>query len=531
MHNSMAHPHSKAPPPRPNRAYPRTVSRGATRQAAPGSRDVLLNRIFNNRFRIQQLVARGGMGKVYRATQVPLGRTVALKVLNPTFTAEQLDNFQRRFFLEAAIAARLSHPNTVTVFDFGKSDDDIFYIAMEYLQGVSLRTALQRDHGLGIARSLHIAMQIGNALREAHQLGAVHRDLKPANVFLVQRGEDSDFVKVLDFGLVKHIALDDNDSITQPGKFLGSPGYMAPEQIRGKKVDARCDIYALGVLLYEMLAGTPPFVRTGPIETMMAHVHDPVPSLCQSHPTRRIPLPLAGIVERCLEKDPAARHASMDALLEALTPWAAEPTLLNPRQATRQKTPVALDDAEGSGWSVVSSTGILARPRPPMHHKPPPPAQDAASCAPTQAMHRTSDGSQAPTVLLDTSALPTATRPRRASRPWHRWRPWSGGTRGLGAWAMLGAAALALAWYGVHDRQAPSCLLTLRSQPQGAQAWVDDTLLCDQTPCQVLLEGDVAKRGHWLRVRFAMSGFDEFVSSRAVMPPEMEIAATLDAHH
>ncbi len=523
MQHTMAHPHSKAPPPRPNRAYPRTGHRGAARPDAAGSRDVLLNRVFNNRFRIQQLIARGGMGKVYRAVQVPLGRTVALKVLNPSFTAEQLDNFQRRFFLEAAIAARLSHANTVTVFDFGKSDDDIFYIAMEYLQGVSLRTALQREHGLGIARTLHIAMQIGNALREAHQLGAVHRDLKPANVFLLQRGSDSDFVKVLDFGLVKHIALDDNDSITQPGKFLGSPGYMAPEQIRGKKVDARCDIYALGVLLYEMLAGTPPFVRTGPIETMMAHVHDPVPLLGQAHPTRRIPQQLAAVVERCLAKDPAQRYASMDALLEALTPWAAERTLLSPRVLAPRPTPVALDDAEGSGWSVVSSTGILARPV--LQNRPPPPAQDANSSAATLAMQRRPSGALATTVLLDARVL-TASGQAAACAP-RRIQP----RRWWAALSLLAGVTMALAWHGATRPTAqPNCILTLRSQPQGARAWVDDVLLCDQTPCQVLLEGKAAKRGHWLRVRFALAGFDEFVASRAVVSPAMEIVAPLDAH-
>ena len=465
-------------------------------------------------------MARGGMGKVYRAVQVPLGRTVALKVLNPSFTAEQLDNFQRRFFLEAAIAARLSHANTVTVFDFGKSDDDIFYIAMEYLEGVSLRTALQREHVLDISRALHIAMQIGQALREAHALGAVHRDLKPANVFLVQRGADKDFVKVLDFGLVKHLALDERDSITQPGKFLGSPGYMAPEQIRGKKVDARCDIYALGVLLYEMLAGTPPFVRTGPIETMRAHVHDPVPLLNKSHPTRRIPSPLAAIVERCLEKDPARRYDTMDALLDALTPWAAEPTLLSPRLVAPRPAPVAMDDSEGSGWSVVSSTGILARPRPLTQNHPPPPAQDANSSAATLAMHRPPSADLATTVLLDLAPVVAAAHPVSA----RRWR-W------VGTLALVAGAAASLLWHLASKADVPNCIVTLRSEPRGAQAWVDDLLLCEQTPCQILLEGEAAKRGRWLRVRFAMDGFDEFVSSRAVTPPRMEIVAPLDAHH
>ncbi|RYF04163.1 MAG: serine/threonine protein kinase, partial [Deltaproteobacteria bacterium] len=252
---------------------------GVPSKPAPlsGGADRLAGRIFNNRFRIHSLLARGGMGKVYRAVQVPLGRVVALKVLHPSLIGKANDDFHRRFFLEASIAAQLSHPHTVTVYDFGQSDDGIYYLAMEFLQGICLRQALRQAAPFAPRRALHIALQIASALREAHGLGAIHRDLKPANIYLLDGGGRVDFVKVLDFGLVKSVAANDEDSrITQPGKFLGSPGYMAPEQIRGKPLDCRCDIYALGVLLYEMLSGRPPFVRSSPLETMRAHVHDPV---------------------------------------------------------------------------------------------------------------------------------------------------------------------------------------------------------------------------------------------------------------
>jgi serine/threonine-protein kinase len=213
--------------------------------------DPLLGRTLNDRFRILEPVGSGGMGKVYKAVQSPLDRVVALKVLNPNFPAERDPNFKRRFLLEASLTSKLRHPNTVTVIDYGETDDHIFYIAMEYLEGHTLSEVLHREKTLPWTRAFQIAQQICRSLREAHHLGVVHRDLKPANVMLLT-DEDHDVVKVLDFGLVKSFATDGAPpgvEVTQQGTFLGSPQYMAPEQARNI-ADPRSDVYSLGVVLY-----------------------------------------------------------------------------------------------------------------------------------------------------------------------------------------------------------------------------------------------------------------------------------------
>src|SRR6201992_3318 len=177
----------------------------AAMSKSTGAPDPLIGRVVNDRFKITALIARGGMGKVYRAEQAPLGRVCAVKVLNPSYAGEQDPEFHKRFFLEASIASKLTHPNTVTIFDYGKTDDDIYYIAMELLEGRTLHRALREQGPFLPDRTMHIARQICRSLREAHGMGVIHRDLKPANVYLLQHGDEGDVVKVLDFGLVKNL--------------------------------------------------------------------------------------------------------------------------------------------------------------------------------------------------------------------------------------------------------------------------------------------------------------------------------------
>src|ERR1700712_4339923 len=246
------------------------------RRANAQGPDPLIGRVINERYRVVATIARGGMGKVYRAEQQPLGRLVALKVLSPNYTGDNDPEFHKRFFLEASIASKLSHPNTVTIFDYGKTDDDIYYIAMELLEGRTLHRVLRDDAPLSAERTMHIARQICRSLREAHNIGVIHRDLKPANVFLLNHGDEVDVVKVLDFGLVKNL-LDKGEELTQTGLFMGSPKYMSPEQIRGDACDGRVDIYALGVMMYEMLTGKVPFDRQNSVNILMAHTHEDIP--------------------------------------------------------------------------------------------------------------------------------------------------------------------------------------------------------------------------------------------------------------
>src|SRR6478672_11249550 len=288
------------------------MSNQAPKQSQP---DELIGRVVNDRFRILGVIARGGMGRVYRAGQVPLGRLVAVKTLDPRHSGGDQDpSFQQRFFLEASVASKLQHPNTVTVFDYGRTSDGIYFIAMELVEGRSLFNLIRGEAPLPPARVVHIALQIARSLREAHRLDVIHRDLKPGNVLLTRHGDEEDFVKVLDFGLVKHVEAEAEQELTQAGLFMGSPKYMSPEQIRGERVDPRSDIYALGVVMYEMLSGRAPFERENTVKLLMAHMHEVVPPLDIAGMTPMI----ADLVKSSLAKLPEPRPASMDEMIVLL---------------------------------------------------------------------------------------------------------------------------------------------------------------------------------------------------------------------
>src|SRR5579862_1827312 len=288
----------------------------AAMSKATGAPDPLIGRVINDRFKIVSLIARGGMGKVYRAEQAPLGRACALKILNPSYSGEHDPEFHKRFFLEASMTSKLTHPNTVTIYDYGKADDDLYYMAMEFLDGHTLHRAIRHAGHLSEQRTAHVARQVCRALREAHALGIVHRDLKPANVYLVEHGDEPDFVKVLDFGLVKNVK--DGEELTQAGLFMGSPKYMSPEQVNGDKVDGRTDIYALGVIMYEMLTGKVPFDATTSVSILMAQVKDKAAPMHKTNPSVDVSPLMEETVARCMEKDPNARFATMDDVLNAL---------------------------------------------------------------------------------------------------------------------------------------------------------------------------------------------------------------------
>src|SRR3954471_22584126 len=208
--------------------------------------DPLIGRTVNDRYRIVEGIGQGGMGRVYKALQSPLDRVVALKILGAGHDRDP--HFYKRFFLEASVTAKLTHPNTITLYDYGRTEDGIFFIAMEFLDGRTLSAAMQQDGPLAQERVIHIAQQICRSLREAHALGIIHRDLKPANVMLLHQHDDHDFVKVLDFGLVKFFSGESREKeagdITNAGTFMGSPHYIAPEQARNQGPDQRCDIYS-----------------------------------------------------------------------------------------------------------------------------------------------------------------------------------------------------------------------------------------------------------------------------------------------
>jgi len=295
---------------------PGSVTNQGRDALSSGAADPMIGRLVGQRFLILDFIARGGMGKVYRAEQVPLGRVCAIKILHPRFEDGDDPEFQKRFFLEAATAANLSHPNTVTVFDYGR-DGDTYYIAMEYLQGRTLFRALRDDGPFAESRVVRIMKQIARSLREAHTLGVIHRDIKPGNVVLVDTADEADTVKVLDFGLVKHVD-ESQEDLTQEGMFMGSPKYMAPEQILATPVSPSTDVYALGIVAYELLCGQPPFDDGTSVKTMMAHLHKPVPALRPRMAGAALSTELEEIVACCLSKEARDRFDSMDGLLHAL---------------------------------------------------------------------------------------------------------------------------------------------------------------------------------------------------------------------
>ncbi|MDX2010656.1 MAG: TonB family protein [Myxococcaceae bacterium] len=270
----------------------------------------------DGRFRLLERIATGGMGQVYRAEQLPMGRMVAVKVLPPVPEGAQGQQFAARFMREAAVTSQLKHPNTVSVFDYGVTDDGIFYIAMELLEGRTLAKTLKQQGPFPWRRAIDVTLQICRSVREAHRLGVVHRDLKPANVMLLDQDSDADVVKVLDFGLVKPFATNDAD-MTQSGIFLGSPTYMSPEQARGEATP-RSDLYSIGVILYQLLTGVAPFESKNSIDVIVQHIQEPVPAMADKRAGLDVPPALEAIVRRCLEKDPAARYESLDPLVDAL---------------------------------------------------------------------------------------------------------------------------------------------------------------------------------------------------------------------
>ena len=220
------------------------------------------------------------------------------------------------------MTARLSHWNTVEIYDYGRTEDGTFYYVMEYLPGLSLEELLERHGPLPAERVVHLLRQICQALREAHAIGLIHRDIKPGNIFAAQRGGLYDVAKLLDFGLVKPVAEIASARLTQDGAISGTPLFMSPEQARGLgDVDARSDIYSLGAVAYTLLTGRPPFERTSPMEVMIAHARDEVvpPSQLQAD----VPADLERVVLRCLAKQPEDRFQDADSLEQALAECAA----------------------------------------------------------------------------------------------------------------------------------------------------------------------------------------------------------------
>jgi eukaryotic-like serine/threonine-protein kinase len=343
--------------------------------AAGAAGDQLIGRTIDGRYQVLELLGEGGMGIVYRCRRRIFENEVAVKILRSDFAkdAEAVE----RFVTEAKAASSIGHPHIVSVLDFGELADGSVYFAMEYLQGKTLGELIESGELRGNARMVSIARQVAEGLNAAHEIGIVHRDLKPENILVIQK-DGGDFVKILDFGIAKVAGA--QNKITRAGAIFGTPHYMSPEQCRGSAVEARSDIYALGVIMYELATGRPPFEADNPLGILSQHLNiRPVPP---SEVDGVVPLPagLEPLIIACLAKEPRDRPASMSDIAAAL---------------------VEVERGEPAGLPVDISLASSA---------PPPPGEqrEAAPSAPFLLSRRS---------LLDVGSSPSAAMPPPPSAP------------------------------------------------------------------------------------------------------------------
>jgi serine/threonine protein kinase len=312
-----------------------------TERVAPG-----LGEVFGG-YTIESSLGRGGMGAVYLATHAQLDRKVALKVIAPELAHDE--EFRVRFLRETRLAASLEHPNVIPIYDAGEVDG-VLYLAMRYIAGPSLRTLLREGGALSVEQTLAIARQIGDALDAAHAAGLVHRDVKPANVLL---SEPDGRAFLCDFGLARR---SDSEGLTQTGSFLGTVDYAAPEQIEGRPVDGRADVYSLGCVLFHCLAGHAPYVGDTEYAVLHAHVAERAPLV--SGERTDLPRALDDILAKALAKDPGARYATAgglaDAFAAALEATRAAPVVRAPMPRRRWLAAAAI------ALAVLAAAGAVA---------------------------------------------------------------------------------------------------------------------------------------------------------------------------
>ncbi len=298
--------------------------------------DPLINRTLDAKFLIQELLGVGGMGRVYKAVQLSLDKVVCVKVLRPGMTQDE--TLVRRFQREARAASRLNHPNSITVIDFGQAKEDgSLYLAMEFVPGKDLNKVIATERPLSEKRVVHIMDQVLSALADAHAAGIIHRDLKPENIMVAELRGTRDFVKVLDFGIAKiQESAVPEPGLTQAGMVCGTPEYMSPEQARGEELDARSDIYAAGVILYQMVTGQLPFTAPTAMGIVTKHLMEPPVPPSQLSGIRVSPA-LEAVILKAMSKDRSGRQPTAIALQQELA------AVLSPVVAPAQEEPLPKD--------------------------------------------------------------------------------------------------------------------------------------------------------------------------------------------
>jgi serine/threonine-protein kinase len=318
-------------------------------QSATAQPDPYVGRVLAERYRILALLGDGGMSRVYVGQHLVIERRVAVKILLPALATDQM--FVRRFLDEGRAAGTIGHPNIAASLDMGYAPDGVPFLVFELLDGINLSHEIARLGGLDVGRAAYVGVQIAAALNAAHAREIIHRDLKPENVFLIREGTRPDHVKVVDFGISKFTRRDHVDRQTQAGVILGTPDYMAPEQVLDvANVDARTDIYALGTILYTAVAGRPPFDGQPFPHILHVIVADPPPALGTLRP--EVPAEFVAVIAQAMAKDREHRYATMSELAAALEPFVVEPP------AARERVP----SLQHFGRDASRRSGISARP-------------------------------------------------------------------------------------------------------------------------------------------------------------------------
>lgn len=318
--------------------------------------------IIAGRYRVVAPIGSGAMGSVYRAEHVQISKVMAIKLLHRD--VEQDAESVARFHREAEAASRLNHPNTVHVFDFGRTRSGSLYLVMEYVDGEDLSKIIEREGPMPFGRVASLIAQVAGSVADAHLAGIIHRDLKPENV-VVARGREEEVAKVLDFGLAKLFEGTIEAQVTSSGTIVGTPYYMSPEQIQGQQLDGRSDVYAIGAIMYECVVGKPPFEALNPVGVLSRHLSEE-PAIPSTRSPLSVPAEADQIIMRCLEKDPEHRYQSADELRKALLdylatvgdfdrrPAGAEPTLETKRSVWWLVALLVLVGSGVAAWSFAT---------------------------------------------------------------------------------------------------------------------------------------------------------------------------------
>jgi hypothetical protein len=365
---------------------------GAAAPHGEVSGDPFVGRTVANKYQLHEVIGRGGMGVVYGATHLALDRPVAIKMLNRALLADP--TVVARFHREARAASRLNHPNSISIIDFGQTDDGTLFMVLEYLPGRTLAKLIADEFPLPARRVVKIGSQILAALTEAHALGILHCDIKPENVMLETRHDETDVVKVLDFGIAKLRDGQGGTKLTREGMTCGTPGYASPEQARGEELDARSDLYSVGVVLYELVAGKLPYEASTPAGLVAKMLVEPPVPLRRRRPDLAVPQDLERVIMRALATDRLERFASAESFRRDLCSCGEEGVCAVPLPRSQGTAVVSVEPAAGRATprsGQPRATPLAPRageratdpPRPTPRHRaaspaPPPPARETA---------------------------------------------------------------------------------------------------------------------------------------------------------